>query len=96
MARRLDSLAQEFLDSVYIGGYVPGGKPKTSGDRKRTTDTCSDKPRKATKTADVGDMQDIATCGKVIYIAFRFDLSNLTVTLCKGKSERKGNFTSQM
>jgi hypothetical protein len=89
MARKLKSLAQEFLDSVYVSGYVPGGNPKASHGRKRATNTCSDKPRKATRTADVGDMQDIATSGKVGHIALRFDLSNLTVTLYKGKSESK-------
>lgn len=65
MASKLESLAQEFLDSVYVGGYVPGGKPKTSGARKRVTDAVADKPKKAAKTEAVGDMKDIATNGKV-------------------------------
>jgi hypothetical protein len=69
MAGKLESLAQEFLDSVYVGGYVPGGKPKTSGARKRVADPAADKPKKAAKTEVVGDMKDIATSGKVRHIA---------------------------
>jgi hypothetical protein len=68
MASKLGSLAQEFLDSVYIGDYVPGGKPRTSGDRKRMTDMDNNKPKKVAKIADFGDMNDIASRGKVSYI----------------------------
>jgi hypothetical protein len=70
MASKLETLAQEFLDSVYVGGYVPGGKPKTSGARKRATDPVADQPKKAAKTETVGDMKDIATNGKVRHITF--------------------------
>lgn len=70
MASKLESLAQEFLDSVYVGGYVPGGKPTTSGARKRATDPVANKPKKAAKTEAVGDMKDIATAGKVRHIMF--------------------------
>ena len=48
-ASKLGSLAQEFLDSVYIDGYVPGGKPKTSGVKKRVADTDSSRPKKVEK-----------------------------------------------
>jgi len=67
MASKLGSLAQEFLDSVYVGGYVPGGKPKTSGVKKRETDTDSSRPKKVAKVADFGEMRDIACRGKVSY-----------------------------
>jgi hypothetical protein len=70
MADKLGSLAQEFLDSVYVGGYVPGGKPKTSGAKKRVPNPASDKPKKAAKTEAVGDMKDIAINGKVRHIIF--------------------------
>uniref|UniRef100_A0A2Z5TRK7 ATP-dependent DNA helicase 2 subunit 1 n=1 Tax=Reticulitermes speratus TaxID=60591 RepID=A0A2Z5TRK7_9NEOP len=63
MSSKLGSLAQEFLDSVYIDDYIPGGKPKTV--RKRETDTDSNKPKKVAKIADFGDMNDIASRGKV-------------------------------
>lgn len=69
MASKLESLAQEFLDSVYVGGYVPGGKSNASGARKRVADPAADKPKKAVKTEAVGDMRDIATNGKVRHIA---------------------------
>lgn len=67
MASKLGSLAQEFLDSVYVGGYVPGGKPKPSGGRKRGADKVNNntKPKKVAKIADLGDMNDVATSGKV-------------------------------
>jgi hypothetical protein len=68
MASKLESLAQEFMDSVYVGGYVPGGKPKTSGARKRAADPAADKPKRAAKTEAVGDMKDIAANGKVRHI----------------------------
>jgi hypothetical protein len=95
MASKVESLAQEFLDSVCIGGYVPGEKTKSSGGRKRATHPDSDKPKKTAKTADVGDMQDIAANGKVSHISFTFGLSNLIIVLYKGQSESKENFTSQ-
>jgi len=65
MASKLEALAQAFLDSVYIGDYVPGGKPKTSGVKKREADADSSRPKKVAKIADVGDMSDIASRGKV-------------------------------
>jgi hypothetical protein len=70
MSSKLGSLAQEFLDSVYIDDYIPGGKPKTV--RKRETDTDSNKPKKVAKIADFGDMNDIASRGKVRYITLSF------------------------
>ena len=72
MASKLGSLAQEFLDSVYIDGYVPGGKPKTSGVKKRVTDTDSSRPKKVAKIADLKDMSDIASRGKVSYRTLSF------------------------
>ena len=74
MASKLESLAKEFLDSVYVGGYVPGGKPKTSRVKKRETDTDSSRPQKVAKIADVGDMSDIASRGKVSYSTLSFCL----------------------
>jgi hypothetical protein len=65
MANKLGSLAQEFLDSVYVGGYVPGGKPKTSGARRRATGPATEGPQKAARIEAVGDMKEIATSGKV-------------------------------
>jgi hypothetical protein len=65
MADKLGSLAQEFLDSVYVSGYVPGEKPRTSGARKRTADPATDGRQKAAKTETVGDMKEIANSGKV-------------------------------
>jgi hypothetical protein len=72
MASKLGSLAQEFLDSVNIGGYVLGGKPKTSGVKKRGTDTDSSRPQKVAKVADVGEMSDLAYRGKVSYSTLLF------------------------
>jgi hypothetical protein len=72
MASKLGSLAQEFLDSVYVDGYVPGGKPKTSGVKKRETDTDSSRAKKVAKTADSVDMRDIASRGKVSYSTLSF------------------------
>lgn len=74
MASKLESLAQEFLDSVCIGGYVLGGKPKTSGVKKRETDTDSNRPKKVAKAEDLGDMSDIASRGKVSYSTLSFRL----------------------
>jgi hypothetical protein len=74
MAGQLQSLAQEFLDSVCIGGDVLGGKPKTSGVKKRETDTDSSRPKKVPKIADLGDMSDIASRGKVSYSTLSFCL----------------------
>jgi ATP-dependent DNA helicase 2 subunit 1 len=65
MTSRLESLAQEFLDSVCIDGSVLGGKPKTSGVKKRETDADSSRPKKVAKTADLRDMSDTASRGKV-------------------------------
>jgi len=67
MASRLGSLAQEFLDSVCIDGSVRGAKPKTSGVKKREASTDSRGPKKVAKTADLRDMSDIASRGKVSY-----------------------------
>jgi hypothetical protein len=74
MAHKLGSLAKKFLDSVYDGGYVPSGKPKTLGVKKRQTDTDSSKPMKVAKIADLGDMRDIASRGKVGYSKSSFCL----------------------
>ena len=74
MADKLGSLAQEFLDSVNIGGYVLGGKPETSGVKKRGTCTDSSGPQKVAKIADVGDMSDIASRGRVSYSTLLFCL----------------------
>jgi len=68
MTSRLESLAQEFLDSVCIDGSVLGGKPKTSGVKKRETDADSSRPKKVAKTADLRDMSDTASRGKVSYV----------------------------
>jgi hypothetical protein len=65
MANKLGSLAQEFLDSVYVSDYVPGGKPKTSGARRRASGPATERPQKAARTEAVGDMKEIATSGKV-------------------------------
>jgi hypothetical protein len=67
MESKLGSLAQAFLDSFDVGDYVPGGKPKTSGVKKREADADSSRPKKVAKIADVGDMSDIASRGKVSY-----------------------------
>jgi hypothetical protein len=90
VAGRPESLAQEFLDSVYIGGYVPGEKSKCQvvgrGPRIHTVINHG----KLQKTADVGDMQDIATPEKVSHIEFRFGLSNLIIVLKKESQKGKG------
>jgi len=75
MAEKLGSLAQEFLDSVYVSGYVPGEKQKTAGGRKRATDLDCDKSKKAAKIVHVGDMKAIATSGTVSQTVFRFHCS---------------------
>lgn len=74
MKIKLGSLAQDFLDSVYVDGNILSGKPKTSGVRKRETDTDSTKPKKVAKIADLGDMSDIASSGKVSYSMLSFCL----------------------
>jgi len=83
MASKLEALAQAFLDSVYIGDYVPGGKPKTSGVKKREADADSSRPKKVAKIADVGDMNDIASRGKVSYSILSFSLMYFIYYKCK-------------